>query len=86
VRADRDVKRNPADRTPLELADLFCRLSRRKVEHLFSGIQSNDDPEAYRVARGVLDGKYSWLEGGLVPPQEAAAPAVDSGHEAAAGR
>jgi len=86
VRADRDVKRNPADRTPLELADLFCRLSRRKVEHLFAGLQSNDDPEAYRVARRVLDGKYAWLEEGIIPPQEAGQPATDSGHEAAAGR
>ncbi len=86
VRAHRDVKRNPADRTPLELADLFCRLSRRKVEQLFAGLQSNDDPEAYRVARRVLDGKYSWLETGIIPPQEAAQPAADSGHEAAAGR
>jgi len=66
ARARRDVKRNPADRSPLELADVFCRLSRHKVENLFEAIRKNADPEAYRVARGILDGRYAWLERGII--------------------
>jgi alkylation response protein AidB-like acyl-CoA dehydrogenase len=65
-RAERDVRVNPKDRTPLELADLFCRLSRVKVENLFEGIRVNADPEAYRVAKGLLEGRYDWLEEGIV--------------------
>jgi hypothetical protein len=66
ARARRDVKKNPSDRTPLELADLFCRLSRLKIETLFEGIRANADPEAYRVARGLLEGRYDWIEDGII--------------------
>lgn len=68
VRARRDLDRAPGDRTPYELADAFCRLSRRRVEALFRGIRSNDDAEACGVARGVLDGRFAWLERGIVEP------------------
>jgi hypothetical protein len=68
VRAHDETRRNPADRTPLDLAGLFCLQARRRVEALFGEIASNDDPETYRVARAVLDGKYGWLERGIVEP------------------
>jgi alkylation response protein AidB-like acyl-CoA dehydrogenase len=72
VRAERDRRKDPADSTSRELADLFCRLSRRKVEALFRATDSNDDERAYRVARGVLDERYRWLEEGIIePPREA---------------
>ncbi len=67
VRADRDVKLRPGDRTPLELADLFCAHARRRIGGLFAAISSNDDPLAYRVARDVLDQRYRWLEAGIIP-------------------
>ena len=66
ARAQRHMRDHPADRTPLELADLFCRLSSAKVEALFEAIRSNSDPAAYRVARGLLDGRYDWLENGIM--------------------
>jgi hypothetical protein len=66
VRAQRDTLLKPADTTPRELADLFCRNSRRKVEHLFGALASNDDALAYDVARGVLEKRYEWLEDGIV--------------------
>ncbi len=66
VRAARDRRRDPADGTPRELADLFCRHSRRKVEALFRAISSNDDEPTYRLARGVLEKRYEWLEEGIL--------------------
>jgi alkylation response protein AidB-like acyl-CoA dehydrogenase len=66
VRAHRDVKRGLGGRTPYELADTFCRASRRRVEALFAGIASNDDPHATRVSREFLEGRYTWLEQGVV--------------------
>jgi hypothetical protein len=66
VRAQRDVKRGLAGRTPYELADTFCRASRRRVEALFAGIASNDDAHNYESARAMLEGRYTWLEQGVV--------------------
>jgi alkylation response protein AidB-like acyl-CoA dehydrogenase len=82
--AARDVKRNPADRTPYELANTFCQHSRRKIENLFSAVRSNDDSETYKLARGVLDGRYSWLEKGIIEPATAD-HSGETGRSAAAG-
>jgi alkylation response protein AidB-like acyl-CoA dehydrogenase len=85
VRAERDRRRDPADGTPSELADLFCRYARRKVETLYRAIESNDDERAYRLARGVLDGRYQWLEEGIMhapaDPAPSTGPAVESSVE-----
>jgi hypothetical protein len=50
------------------LADLFCRQARRRVEHLFGELWSNDDHRAYGVAREVLDGRHAWVEAGIADP------------------
>jgi hypothetical protein len=49
-----------------DLADLFCRGSRRKIAAKFGAISSNDDVAKYSAARRLLDGKYGWLETDLV--------------------
>jgi len=64
-----------ADRA-VELADVFCRMTRRRIAGLFRGLRSNDDVAQYRTARRVLDGEHRWLESGLVafdPMRELAA-------------
>ncbi|HEY6193848.1 MAG TPA: acyl-CoA dehydrogenase family protein [Candidatus Eisenbacteria bacterium] len=72
VRAQRDVKRGIGSGSPHELADTFCRASRRRVEALFQGLASNDDAYNYGVARAMLDGRFTWLEEGVVAaPTEA---------------
>ena len=62
----RRAKSQDADHA-VELADLFCRMTRRRIASLFAGIRSNDDVRKYRVARRVLEGEHAWLESGLVP-------------------
>ncbi|HEX5720230.1 MAG TPA: acyl-CoA dehydrogenase family protein [Thermoanaerobaculia bacterium] len=47
-----------------ELADLFCRNSRRRIVRLFQDLWSNDDVRKYKIALKVLDGKHAWLEEG----------------------
>jgi hypothetical protein len=74
------MKRHPADRMPYQLADTFCRHSRRKIENLFAAIRSNDDPETYQLARGVLDGQFAWMEKGIV--EIPGAPSTAPGREA----
>src|SRR5260221_2585784 len=58
----------------LDLADAFCRDSRRRVRHLFRELWSNQDNGRYPVALDVLGGRHAWLETGILGP----------GHEAAA--
>ncbi len=78
VRAQRDTKRGIGQGTSYELADTFCRASRRRVEKLFAGIMSNDDPLDTATAKGVLEGRFTWLEAGVV-----AAPTEGKSAEAA---
>ncbi len=54
-----------------ELADLFCKQARRRVEALFGALFANDDVEAYELAQGVLGGRYTWLEEGVLDPGDA---------------
>jgi hypothetical protein len=51
-----------------ELADLFCRGARRRVEALFAALQSNDDVANYKAAQKALGGHYLWLESGILEP------------------
>jgi len=65
-KAHRMRERNPADSSALELADFFCRQSRRRVQALFGSLQDNDDRRAYQVAQAVLAQRYQWLEDGIL--------------------
>jgi alkylation response protein AidB-like acyl-CoA dehydrogenase len=51
---------------PIDLADLFCRHARRRVEERFQSVFDNDDVATYRVAQQVLSGQHGWLESGMV--------------------
>jgi alkylation response protein AidB-like acyl-CoA dehydrogenase len=66
ARAVQMVKQHPANRGPVEMADVFSRHSRRKVERLFGNVFDNDDDRTYRLAREVLEGQHAWLEEGMV--------------------
>ncbi|MBI2167667.1 MAG: acyl-CoA dehydrogenase family protein [Candidatus Omnitrophica bacterium] len=67
-RALRMRTKNPNDGTPVELADLFCREARRRIGRQFRALFVNDDRFTYRIAQETLQGKYLWLEKGIVPP------------------
>ncbi len=66
VRAHKLVGERPEDRTPYELADLFCRKARIRVGELFRQLFSSVDAQTYRVASRALDGSYEWLESHVV--------------------
>jgi alkylation response protein AidB-like acyl-CoA dehydrogenase len=51
-----------------ELADLFCKQARLRIDELFGRLWSNTDEESYRVALGVMDGKYLFAEQGMLDP------------------
>jgi hypothetical protein len=51
-----------------ELAELFCRGARRRVEGLFTDLWANDDAADYKAAQRVLADAHTWLEGGIIDP------------------
>jgi len=59
--------RAPEAASAVELADVFCRMTRRRIESAFAAIRSNDDARKYRTARRFLDGEHKWLERGMAP-------------------
>ena len=65
-RAQMLLAAHPDDASPRELADLFCRQSRRRVAALFSSLARNEDRRGYRLAQRVLAGRFAWLEEGII--------------------
>ncbi len=55
-----------AGESAVELADVFSRHARRRVEDRFATVFDNDDVATYQLAQGVLRGEHGWLEEGIV--------------------
>ncbi len=58
--------RDPDAARALELADLFCRTTRRKVRRLFRDLWANEDARKNQVAASVMQGEQQWLEKGAM--------------------
>jgi len=52
----------------VELADLFCRQAELRVDALFKGLWDNTDALDLRAAKRVTEGRYAFLEEGIVNP------------------
>jgi alkylation response protein AidB-like acyl-CoA dehydrogenase len=53
-----------------ELADLFCRNARLRVDQLFHALRHNQDNLNYRAAQRALDARYEFLETGFLDPAD----------------
>jgi alkylation response protein AidB-like acyl-CoA dehydrogenase len=51
-----------------ELAEAFCQQARLRVDELFRGLWDNTDAVDRRLAEGVLEGRYTWAEDGVLDP------------------
>jgi len=70
--ADHLLGENATDQSPQELADLFCREARRRIEANFRAVKSNNNRSYRKVAGLFMDGSLGWLaEGSMnpIPPQ-----------------
>jgi len=54
------------NREATELADLFCREARHRIETNFARFYGENDNAIYRVSQHVLAGQHEWLEEGIV--------------------
>ncbi|MFF1839752.1 acyl-CoA dehydrogenase family protein [Streptomyces sp. NPDC058231] len=68
VRAEHLRTTDDHGREAYQLADVFCRQSRIRIEELFTRLWSNTDDLDRRVVDNVLSGTYTWLEQGVVDP------------------
>ncbi|MGH2886632.1 MAG: acyl-CoA dehydrogenase family protein, partial [Solirubrobacteraceae bacterium] len=67
--ADTIGRERPERRTEAqELAELFCTQAKQRVETLFHELWDNVDDTNRAAAARVLDGRYQWLEEGVVDP------------------
>ena len=51
---------------PIELANLFCALAKRRIGERFHSLSHNDDKMINEMAKKVLSDEYKWLEAGVV--------------------
>jgi len=68
-----------------ELADAFCRQARLRVARLFDSLWANTDQEDSQVAAATLDGRYSWLEAGVLDQSEGTGPWIADWRASASG-
>ena len=67
VYADTIAREHPdRRRAAYDLADLFACQARRRVDVLFAALWHNDDAVGYANAQKLLDGRYTWLENGVL--------------------
>ncbi len=66
--ADHLMARNPSDDSPQELADLFCREARKRIEDRFKAVRNNHNHVYNKVAGLFMDGRLGWLADGSTNP------------------
>ena len=52
----------------IDLADVFCREARIRIENTFSNLFTDYDDAAYKLVQNLMKGEYDWFEGQLVQP------------------
>jgi hypothetical protein len=57
-----------------QLADVFCRQSRLRIERLFDALWTNTDAVDEKLAKAVLAGEHTWFEADVVDPSEGTGP------------
>ncbi|MHC4413821.1 MAG: acyl-CoA dehydrogenase family protein [Planctomycetota bacterium] len=63
--------RPDGDGQPEQLADLFCRQGRERVEAHFRALRSHSQRRANGLAGEILDGEYEWMEEGIIQTEPA---------------
>lgn len=59
-------KERNGDTSPIELAEYFCAISRRRIENHFKALSDNDDRMGNTLAKNVIYGHMKWLEEGII--------------------
>jgi hypothetical protein len=57
-----------------QLAETFCQQATLRVEALFDALWTNTDSSDVQLTHDVLEGRYTWLEDGIVDQSEGTGP------------
>ena len=60
-------RKQAGDPGAVELADVFCRETRTRINESFRRLRRHDSRAGNALAKGVLEGSYKWMERGVVP-------------------
>jgi hypothetical protein len=52
----------------VDLADVFCREARMRIEANFANLFTDHDTAAYKLVTNLLKGEYDWFRGDMVEP------------------
>ncbi|MCA2243126.1 MULTISPECIES: acyl-CoA dehydrogenase family protein [Mycobacterium] len=66
-----------------ELAETFCAQATLRVETLFHALWDNTDGSDVQLTRNLLQGRYSWLEAGIIDQSEGTGPWIAHWEEGA---
>lgn len=59
-------KEDPADETPIKLAQHFCSLAQRRVKEHFRALSNNDTKLSNKLAGSIVEDEIRWLEEGII--------------------
>ncbi|QKW09489.1 acyl-CoA dehydrogenase family protein [Streptomyces sp. NA04227] len=68
VRAELLRSRGENGKEAYQLADVFCRQARIRVEELFGRLWTNTDDLDGKLVKSLMKGAYTWLEEGVIDP------------------
>jgi alkylation response protein AidB-like acyl-CoA dehydrogenase len=66
VRAEHLAATGENGREARQLADIFCRQAKVRVDELFGRLWTNTDDGDRKLTKAVMSGSLTWLEGGIV--------------------
>lgn len=52
--------------SPLDLADYFCVIARRRIKEHFAALSDNDDKATNHMAKRIINKEFKWLEEGII--------------------
>ncbi len=67
-RAESLLASKEADKSVLDVTDLFCRESKRKIRKLFESICCNSNKLSHKVSQQLMDDKLDWMIDGIIKP------------------
>lgn len=59
--AEAKLAENPGDQTPQELADLFCKNARKRIERNFQDVGKNHNSTYDKVTETLMNGEFAWM-------------------------